>query len=156
MRYVLNRAPKFTDLSAKARVKRMAESLDIDIEVQLPDGGEQVTQANDHGLPIAENAAKNPLRKELQKLAKSLVRSEQICRSRQGADHRQGNDPCLAAFKKPIDRAGRRPGAPSAAGRHRRADKPASAGRAPGRPCRSKRPPPRRWPPTRRRSARNA
>jgi pilus assembly protein CpaE len=40
--------------------------------VQLPDGGEQVTQANDHGLPIAESAAKNPLRKELQKLAKSL------------------------------------------------------------------------------------
>ncbi len=72
VRYVLNRAPKFTDLSAKARVKRMAESLDIDIEVQLPDGGEQVTQANDHGLPIAENGAKNPLRKELQKLAKSL------------------------------------------------------------------------------------
>ena len=72
VRYVLNRGPKFTDLSAKARVKRMAESLDIDIEVQLPDGGEQVTQANDHGLPIAENGAKNPLRKELQKLAKSL------------------------------------------------------------------------------------
>lgn len=72
VRYVLNRAPKFTDLSAKARVKRMAESLDIEIEVQLPDGGEQVTQANDHGLPIAENAGKNPLRKELQKLAKSL------------------------------------------------------------------------------------
>jgi pilus assembly protein CpaE len=72
VRYVLNRAPKFTDLSAKARVKRMAESLDIDIEVQMPDGGEQVTQANDHGLPIAESAGKNPLRKELQKLAKSL------------------------------------------------------------------------------------
>lgn len=72
VRYVLNRGPKFTDLSAKARVKRMAESLDIDIEVQLPDGGEQVMQANDHGLPIAENAPKNPLRKELQKLAKSL------------------------------------------------------------------------------------
>jgi len=72
VRYVLNRAPKFTDLSAKARVKRMAESLDIDIEVQLPDGGIQVTEANDHGLPISENAAKNPLRKELQKLAKSL------------------------------------------------------------------------------------
>jgi pilus assembly protein CpaE len=31
-----------------------------------------VTQANDHGLPISENASKNPLRKELQKLAKSL------------------------------------------------------------------------------------
>ncbi|MDQ2064888.1 AAA family ATPase [Xinfangfangia sp. CPCC 101601] len=72
LRYVLNRAPKFTDLSAKSRVKRMAESLDIDIEVQLPDGGSQVTQANDHGLPLASSAHKNPLRKELQKLAKSL------------------------------------------------------------------------------------
>jgi pilus assembly protein CpaE len=72
LRYVLNRAPKFTDLSAKGRVKRMAESLDITIEVQLPDGGAQVTQANDHGLPLSENAAKNPLRKEVMKLAKSL------------------------------------------------------------------------------------
>ncbi|PZR00540.1 MAG: pilus assembly protein CpaE [Cereibacter sphaeroides] len=72
LRYVLNRAPKFTDLSARSRVKRMAESLDIDIEVQLPDGGKQITQANDHGLPISENAAKNPLRREIQKLAKSL------------------------------------------------------------------------------------
>ena len=72
LRYVLNRAPRFTDLSAKSRVKRMAESLDIAIEVQLPDGGPQVTQANDHGLPLAESAARNPLRKEIQKLAKSL------------------------------------------------------------------------------------
>ncbi len=72
LRYVLNRAPRFTDLSAKSRVKRMAESLDITIEVQLPDGGPPVTQANDHGLPLSENAAKNPLRKEIQKLAKSL------------------------------------------------------------------------------------
>ncbi len=72
LRYVLNRAPKFTDLSAKSRVKRMAESLDIHIEVQLPDGGSQVTQANDHGLPMSESAAKNVLRREIQKLAKSL------------------------------------------------------------------------------------
>jgi pilus assembly protein CpaE len=72
LRYILNRAPKFTDLSAKSRVKRMAESLDIDIEVQLPDGGAQVTQANDHGLPMAESAAKNVMRKEIHKLAKSL------------------------------------------------------------------------------------
>ncbi|MDO8881561.1 AAA family ATPase [Pseudotabrizicola sp.] len=72
LRYVLNRAPKFTDLSGKSRVKRMAESLDIMIEVQLPDGSAQVTQANDHGLPLAETSAKNPLRKEIQKLAKSL------------------------------------------------------------------------------------
>ncbi|MEY4306126.1 MAG: hypothetical protein RIT52_2301 [Pseudomonadota bacterium] len=73
LRYVLNRAPKFTDRSAKSRVKRMAESLDIALEVQLPDGGTQVTQANDHGLPLQENAGKNPLRKEIAKLAKSLV-----------------------------------------------------------------------------------
>jgi len=72
LRYVLNRAPKFTDLSAKSRVKRMAESLDIHIEVQLPDGGAQVTQANDHGLPLSESAGKNVLRREIQKLAKSL------------------------------------------------------------------------------------
>ena len=72
LRYILNRAPKFTDLGAKSRAKRMAESLDIAIEVQLPDGGSQVTQANDHGLPLSESAAKNPLRKEIQKLAKSL------------------------------------------------------------------------------------
>lgn len=72
LRYVLNRAPKFTDLSGKGRVKRLAESLDITIEMQLPDGGHQVTQANDHGLPLAETAAKNPLRKEIAKLAKSL------------------------------------------------------------------------------------
>lgn len=72
LRYILNRAPKFTDLSAKSRVKRMCESLDISIEVQLPDGGPPVTMANDHGLPMSENAGKNPLRKEIQKLAKSL------------------------------------------------------------------------------------
>lgn len=72
LRYVLNRAPKFTDLSGKSRVKRLAESLDITIEVQLPDGTKQVTQSNDHGLPLAETAAKNPLRREIAKLAKSI------------------------------------------------------------------------------------
>jgi pilus assembly protein CpaE len=76
LRYVLNRAPKFTDLSAKSRVKRMAESLEIRLEVQMPDGGPQVTQANDHGHPLAASAPKNPVRKEIQKLAKSLVRPE--------------------------------------------------------------------------------
>lgn len=72
MRYVLNRGPKFTDLSGKGRVKRLAESLDITIELVLSDGGRQVTQANDHGLPLGQTAAKNPLRKEIAKLAKSL------------------------------------------------------------------------------------
>lgn len=72
LRYVLNRAPGFTDLNGKSRIKRMAESLDIKIEVLMPDGGKQVVQANDHGVPLSEVAAKNPLRKEIQKLAASV------------------------------------------------------------------------------------
>ncbi len=72
IRYVLNRGPKFTDMSGKARAKRLAESLDIDIELHLPDGGKQVAQSCDHGLPLADTAAKNPLRKEIAKLAASL------------------------------------------------------------------------------------
>jgi pilus assembly protein CpaE len=72
LRYVLNRAPGFTDLNGKSRIKRMAESLDIKIEVLMPDGGKQVVQSNDHGVPLSEVAAKNPLRKEVQKLAASI------------------------------------------------------------------------------------
>ena len=72
LRYVLNRAPKFTDLGGRARVKRLGESLDISIEVQLPDGGKPITQAADHGAPLAEAAAKNPLRREIAKLAVSI------------------------------------------------------------------------------------
>ena len=72
IRFALNRAPKFTDLSGKSRVKRMAESLGISIDLQLPDGGKQVTQGGDHGLPLASSASKNPLRKEIAKLAHSL------------------------------------------------------------------------------------
>jgi pilus assembly protein CpaE len=72
LRFVLNRAPKFTDLSGKSRVKRLADSLDIQIEVQLPDGGKQIVQSGDHGTPLAQSAAKNPLRKEIAKLAASL------------------------------------------------------------------------------------
>lgn len=73
LRFVLNRAPKFTDLSGKSRVKRLAESLDIGIELLLSDCGRIVTQANDHGLPLALSAAKAPLRKEIQKLAQSIA-----------------------------------------------------------------------------------
>ncbi|MDJ0637540.1 MAG: AAA family ATPase [Paracoccaceae bacterium] len=72
IRYVLNRAPGFTDLNGKSRIKRMAESLDIKIEVLMPDGGKQVVQSNDHGVPLSDVAAKNPLRKEIQKLAASI------------------------------------------------------------------------------------
>lgn len=72
MRFVLNRAPGFTDLSGKSRAKRLADSLGIAIEIQLPDGGRAVTQSADHGTPLAEGAAKNPLRREIAKLARSV------------------------------------------------------------------------------------
>ncbi|WP_425500512.1 AAA family ATPase [Roseovarius bejariae] len=72
LRYCLNRAPKFTDLNGKSRVKRLGESLEIGIEVQLPDGGRQVSQSCDQGTPLGSSAAKNPLRKEIAKLASSL------------------------------------------------------------------------------------
>ncbi len=72
LRFAMNRAPKFTDLSGKGRVKRMGESLGISIDLLLPDGGKPVMQAGDHGLPLANSAAKNPLRREIAKLAQSL------------------------------------------------------------------------------------
>ena len=72
LRYAVNRAPKFTDLSGKTRIKRMSENLDISIELQLPDGGKPVSQGGDHGLPLAMTAQKNPLRKEIAKLAASI------------------------------------------------------------------------------------
>ncbi len=84
MRYVLNRAPKFTDLTGKSRIKRLAESLDISIELQLSDGGRPVTQANDHGLPLAVTTPKLPLRKEIQKLALSLAELAQSAEAAQG------------------------------------------------------------------------
>jgi len=76
LHYVLNRAPRFTDLSGKSRAKRMAESLDITIEVFLPDGTAQVTHANDHGLPLSEIAPKNPLLKEIRKLAHAIAETQ--------------------------------------------------------------------------------
>lgn len=72
LRFAMNRAPKFTDLSGKGRVKRMGESLGISIDLLLPDGGKPVMQSGDHGLPLASSTAKNPLRKEIAKLAQSL------------------------------------------------------------------------------------
>ncbi|MEE4187171.1 MAG: AAA family ATPase [Roseobacter sp.] len=73
LRYVMNRAPKFTDLSGKSRIKRMAESLSISIDLQMPDGGKPVTQGSDHGVPLALSASKNPLRREITKLAQSIL-----------------------------------------------------------------------------------
>lgn len=70
--FVLNRAPKMTDLNGKGRVKRLSESLGVKISTQLSDGGKQVTEACDHGGPLAEIAKKNATRKDVVKLAQSL------------------------------------------------------------------------------------
>lgn len=72
VQFALNRAPKFTDLSGKTRVKRMAESLEIEFRYLLPDGGKPVANSGDEGIPLAEIAAKNPLRKEILKIAKTI------------------------------------------------------------------------------------
>jgi pilus assembly protein CpaE len=72
LRFALNRAPGFTDLNGRSRIKRMAESLGISIELQLPDGGRAVQEAADQGVPLADSAPKNSLRREIAKLAKSI------------------------------------------------------------------------------------
>ena len=72
LRFVLNNAPGFTDLSGKSRSKRLADSLGISIDVLMPDGGKSVAQANDHGCPLALAVPKNPLRREISKLALSV------------------------------------------------------------------------------------
>ena len=72
IRFVLNRAPGFTDINGKSRIKRLAESLGISLDVMLPDGGKPVRQNADHGLPLAAGLPKNALRKEIAKLAKSV------------------------------------------------------------------------------------
>ena len=68
LRYVLNRSPGFANLTGRSRVKRLAGSLDIKLEVQLPDGGRAVSESGDNGLPLAMAAPKSPLRKEIRKL----------------------------------------------------------------------------------------
>ncbi len=73
IQYILNRAPGFADLNGKNRVGRFSESLGIEVSILLPDGGKHVTQAGDQGEPLAVAAAKNPLRKEIKKIASTLV-----------------------------------------------------------------------------------
>lgn len=72
VQFVLNRAPKFTDMNGKTRVKRMAESLEIQFRFQLPDGGKPVANAGDEGEALKELVPKNPLRKEILKIAKTI------------------------------------------------------------------------------------
>lgn len=73
VQFILNRSPKMTDLSGKSRVKSMTESLDIELRWQLSDGGKHVPSTGDHGLPLAEMVAKNPLRKDIVKIAETFA-----------------------------------------------------------------------------------
>ena len=69
---MLNRGPRMTDLNGKGRVKKLSESLGVKISTMLVDGGKQVTETADHGVPLLEMAKKNPLRKDINKLAVTL------------------------------------------------------------------------------------
>ena len=70
--FALNRGPRMTDLNGKGRVKKLSESLGVKIATMLVDGGKQVTETADHGVPLLEMAKKNPLRKDINKLAVTL------------------------------------------------------------------------------------
>ncbi|CTQ49960.1 AAA family ATPase [Jannaschia donghaensis] len=73
MAFVLNRGPGKMDMSGKTRVDKMADSLDVKFHAVLPDGGKQVTEINDQAVPLSTLAPRNPLTKEIQKLATSLL-----------------------------------------------------------------------------------
>ena len=72
IRWALNRAPGRADVSGRSRLRRFAEGLDVKVELLLPDGGRAVAQACDGALPLAEAARRNPLRREIARLAGSL------------------------------------------------------------------------------------
>jgi pilus assembly protein CpaE len=83
VQFLLNHAPKMTDLGGKSRVKSMTESLEIELRWQLSDGGKHVPNAGDHGVPLAEMAAKNPLRKDITKIAETFA---DLCNEHQLAE----------------------------------------------------------------------
>jgi pilus assembly protein CpaE len=66
LRFVLNRAPGW---GGAGRIARMTESLDIALEVRLPDGGRSVRDAGDNGEPLAIGQKRNPLRRQIARLA---------------------------------------------------------------------------------------
>ena len=72
MRYVLNRSPKLTDLGGRARVKRLSEGLEVQIDILIPDGGRTIAESADQGEPLGIYAPKSPVRKEIAKLARQI------------------------------------------------------------------------------------
>lgn len=73
VQFVINRAPKMTDLAGRSRIKRMSDSLNVEFRWLLPDGGKQVVAAGDQGTTLANAAARNPLRKEIRKIAEKMA-----------------------------------------------------------------------------------
>jgi pilus assembly protein CpaE len=70
--HILNRAPGKMDLSGRARIGKMADSLGVTFHAVLPDGGTSVTDANDQALPLREAQPRNVLAKAVAKLAGDL------------------------------------------------------------------------------------
>lgn len=81
VRVGLNRAPGFTDLSGKSRARRLEQTLGIEYGFRLPDGGRPVVAACDQGAPLARAAKSNPLRKEIRRIARALVREATAARA---------------------------------------------------------------------------
>lgn len=72
LHFVLNRAPSFADLGGRAKVKTIANRLGLPLAMQLAEGGAKVADAAEAGLPLLHGAPKNPLRRDIAKLAQSL------------------------------------------------------------------------------------
>jgi len=75
--FTLNRAPGMTDFSGKGRVARVGESLGITYSYLVPDGGKQVMNACDQGIPLLEVAKSNPARKEIARMVKQVLLQDQ-------------------------------------------------------------------------------
>jgi pilus assembly protein CpaE len=70
--WVLNRAPGKLDMSGRARVAKMAETLGVAFRAVLPDGGRAVTEANDQARPLRDAHPRGALTKEIARLARDL------------------------------------------------------------------------------------
>lgn len=69
---VLNRSPGMFDLAGRSRVKAMEKSFGVDFSHWLSEGGPQVVEAEDQGVPLAISYKRNALRNDLKKLAVKL------------------------------------------------------------------------------------
>lgn len=76
LHFVLNRAPRRTELSARGRMQSMAQSLGITFDAVLPSDPAAATAAADQGTPLAKVAAKSPLRKAIASLAQDIIASQ--------------------------------------------------------------------------------